>query len=144
MPSCRILPTAPKKSLNNSAIKCICLICSLASLDSRPAAVAVWLRRARGLRVGTNATTAQLNLADTFFVCKPPPGPPVGYFEMEQASFFQTCILVKKRASSMVVGAERYFLKDDELSCRFEGSCRPDPAKLRMIQTALAAFKTLA
>lgn len=37
-----------------------------------------------------------------------PSGPPVGYFEMEQASFLQTCTLMKKRAASVVVGTDRY------------------------------------
>jgi uridine phosphorylase len=73
-----------------------------------------------------------------------PSGPPVAYFEMEEASFFQTCTLMKKRAASMVVGADRYSLKDGQLSHKFEDDVDQDAAKLKMIQAALAAFKSLA
>lgn len=71
-----------------------------------------------------------------------PSGPSVGYFEMEQASFFQTCKIMKKRAASMVVGADRYSLAGGQLSHRFEDDVDQDGAKLKMIQIALAVFNT--
>jgi len=72
-----------------------------------------------------------------------PAGPPVGYFEMEQASFFQTCMLMGKRAASMVIGSDRYRLVDGTLTHVFENDVDQDAAKLAMIRAALAAFKDL-
>ena len=71
-----------------------------------------------------------------------PSGPPVGYFEMEQASFFQLCQLMDKRAASMVVGSDRYLLTDGELRHEFE-DFDEDAAKHQMLKAALAAFKSL-
>lgn len=73
-----------------------------------------------------------------------PSGPRVGYFEMEEASFFQLCKLMGKRAASMVVGSDRYFLKDGELSHQFEEDFDQDEAKVQMIRASLSAFKVLA
>lgn len=73
-----------------------------------------------------------------------PSGPRVGYFEMEEASFFQVCRLMGKRAASLVVGSDRYFLEAGELSHRFEDDFDQDEAKLQMIRASLSAFKTFA
>jgi uridine phosphorylase len=69
-----------------------------------------------------------------------PSGPSIGYFEMEEASFFQTCRLMGKRATSMVVGSDRYIYKDGSLKHTFEDDVDQDSAKLKMLQTAIAAF----
>jgi uridine phosphorylase len=69
-----------------------------------------------------------------------PGGPSIGYFEMEEASFFQTCRLMGTRATSMVVGSDRYILKDGTLTHNFEDDVDQDAAKLKMLQTAIAAF----
>jgi len=62
---------------------------------------------------------------------------------MEQASFFQTCMLMGKRAASMVIGSDRYRLVDGTLTHVFENDVDQDAAKLAMIRAALAAFKDL-
>jgi purine-nucleoside phosphorylase len=72
-----------------------------------------------------------------------PSGPKVGYFEMEEASFFQVCQLMGKRAASLVVGSDRYFLEDGKLSHKFEDDFDQDTTKLQMIRAALAAFKAI-
>lgn len=73
-----------------------------------------------------------------------PSGPKVGYFEMEQASFLQTCKLMRKQSASMVVGADRYSLIDGELTHKFEDDVEQDAVKLNMIRTALRTFKLFA
>jgi uridine phosphorylase len=72
-----------------------------------------------------------------------PEGPRVGYFEMEQASFFETCRHMGLRGASMVVGSDRYRLVDGEVTHQFESDFDQDAAELAMIRAALAAFKAL-
>ena len=69
-----------------------------------------------------------------------PSGPPVGFFEMAQDSFFQTCLLMGKRAASIVIGADRYRIVDGRLTHSFEDDVDQDAAKLTMIEMALFAF----
>jgi hypothetical protein len=72
-----------------------------------------------------------------------PAGPAIGYFEMEQASFFQTCKLMGKRGSSMVIGADRYRITDGQLTHAFEDDVDQDVAKVTMIRVALASFREI-
>lgn len=69
-----------------------------------------------------------------------PDGPKVGYFEMEQASFFETCRLMNVQGGSMVVGSDRYRLVDGKVTHNFEDDVDQDAAKLAMIKAALRAF----
>jgi len=72
-----------------------------------------------------------------------PNGPQIDYFEMEQAAFFQTSLLMKIRAASMVVGADRYSLTNEGLGHVFEDDVDQDHAKLNMIRAALKVFRAI-
>jgi purine-nucleoside phosphorylase len=62
--------------------------------------------------------------------------PSPGYVEMEQASLFQTAALMHKHAASMVVGADRYVVKDEEVNHEFyDVDC--DAAKSDMLDVAI-------
>jgi uridine phosphorylase len=72
-----------------------------------------------------------------------PSGPRVGYFEMEEASFFETCRQMGLQGASLVVGADRYRLEGDKVTHAFEEDVDQDAAKLAMIKASLSAFKKL-
>jgi hypothetical protein len=63
-----------------------------------------------------------------------------GYVEMEAASLFQTADLMQREAASMVVGADRYVLREDgNVSHEFHDvDC--DSAKSKMLDVAISAL----
>jgi purine-nucleoside phosphorylase len=68
--------------------------------------------------------------------------PPVSYFEMEQASVFATAHVMGESAASLVVGSDRYWIKDGEVTHRFEDFDQ-HAAEVEMMKAALGAFAAL-
>jgi uridine phosphorylase len=72
-----------------------------------------------------------------------PNGPPVGYFEMEEASFFATCQLMGVAGASLVVGSDRYFLEDESVTHVFEDFDQHS-AETAMLSAAIDCFRAYA
>jgi uridine phosphorylase len=64
------------------------------------------------------------------------------YVEMEQGAFFESARHMKLRAASIVVGSDRYRVKNDTLSHSFV-DVASEPAKQRVISAVATAFSSL-